>query len=130
MPEQSQVEATEPELGSPSSNGSGELEASTTAYEGEGEAGGIEAQEAATPDLSEDSVGDDLVGEEGSRDAFEEIDFGREFQDYPTLATKHKRRIQERTHLLRFYRPQSLAEHLGGNLNDRIEVKCARRQQR
>src|SRR6266540_2146233 len=85
-PENSSIEISEPDLGSPSSNGSGDAELlSNTSSEGEGE--GLEA---AGPDLSEDSIGDDMVGEEGSRDPFEEIDFGREFQDYldPGYKTK------------------------------------------
>src|SRR5688572_7414847 len=82
VPDAPQIEASEPELGSPSSNGSGDSEALSGTYaegEGEGESGDGESLAA---DLSEDSVGDELVGEEASRDAFEEIDFGREFQDY------------------------------------------------
>src|SRR6266851_1331830 len=67
-PDQPQVEATEPELGSPSSNGSGELESLPAAYaEGEGERGDSEVHETAAPDLSEDSVGDEIVGEEAAR---------------------------------------------------------------
>src|SRR6266545_1308538 len=78
-PDSRQVETTEPELGSPSSNGSGEL-TSSSAYEGEGE--GVDRDVLPAADLSEDSIGDEVVGDEATRDAFEEIDFGREFQDY------------------------------------------------
>ncbi|HEV7746257.1 MAG TPA: RNA polymerase factor sigma-54 [Pyrinomonadaceae bacterium] len=83
--EPQRIEAAEPELGSPSSNGSADSDAATSVYEGEaegGEAGDYEGHEAAAEHLSEDSVGDEMVGDEASRDAFEEIDFGREFQDY------------------------------------------------
>src|SRR5258706_4145816 len=82
--EPQQLEAAEPELGSPSSNGSGDLEGVSTDGEGDGEGdiGLGEGHEVSAADLSEDSVGDEVVGEEGSRDAFEEIDCGREFQDY------------------------------------------------
>ncbi|MDQ3474540.1 MAG: hypothetical protein M3447_12475, partial [Acidobacteriota bacterium] len=73
------IEAVEPELGTASSNGSGDAE-SYTAAEGESDAGEFDAQGSADP--SEDSIGEDLVGDEASRDAFDEIDFGREFQDY------------------------------------------------
>ena len=49
----------------------------------------------------QDSVGDEIVGEEAARDAFEEIDFGREFQDYLTLVIKTQEdRVQgRRAHL-------------------------------
>src|SRR5688572_914706 len=75
-PDSMQVEVVEPEAGSPSSNGSGDLEAATAEYH-EGE-----VSEAAGSDGGEESVGDDVIGEESARDSFEEIDFGREFQDY------------------------------------------------
>jgi RNA polymerase sigma-54 factor len=120
VPEQSQVEATEPELGSPSSNGSGELETLSGAYEDQGEPGGIEAQEAGSSDLSEDSVGEDLVGEEGSRDAFEEIDFGREFQDYldPGYKTQEIEYKEDAPTFEQFLtKAQSLAEHLEWQLH-------------
>src|SRR5882672_976213 len=52
--ENSSTEISEPELGSPSSNGSGDL-LSNTFEEGEGE-----SLDAAGPDLSEDSIGDDI----------------------------------------------------------------------
>ena len=75
-PDSTQVEAVEPEAGGPSSNGSGDLEAATADFQ-EGD-----ASEAVGSDSGEESGGDDVIGEESVRDAFEEIDFGREFQDY------------------------------------------------
>ncbi len=82
-PDQPQIEASEPELGSPSSNGSGDSEVLSQTYaESDGDAERGDGEPLASADLSEDSVGDELVGEEAARDAFEEIDFGREFQDY------------------------------------------------
>src|SRR6185295_20284598 len=60
--EPQRIEAAEPELGSPASNGSGDSDAATSVYaEGEGEggeAGDYEGHEAAAENLSEDSVGD------------------------------------------------------------------------
>jgi RNA polymerase sigma-54 factor len=115
-----QVEVNEPELGSPSSNGSGELDATTAAYEGEGEGIDSEGHEAAGGDLSEDSVGDDIVGEEGSRDAFEEIDFGREFQDYldPGYKTQEIEYKEDAPTFEQFLtRPPSLADHLEWQLH-------------
>jgi RNA polymerase sigma-54 factor len=66
-PDRPQVEASEPESGSPATNGSGDADAIAQTF-AEGEGGDSESSAAA--DLSEDSVGDDLVGEEASRDPF------------------------------------------------------------
>src|SRR5688572_125691 len=69
------VEASAPEMGSPSSNGTGESE--VTFSESEPPTGDFEMDaEANTVEGTEDSA------VEGTRDAFEEVDFGREFQDY------------------------------------------------
>nr|MDQ2938148.1 hypothetical protein [Acidobacteriota bacterium] len=122
-PDQPHVEATEPELGSPSSNGSGELDALPATYaEGEGSSEGadIEAHETAAPDLSEDSVGDEVVGEEAARDPFEEIDFGREFQDYldPGYKTQEIEYKEDAPTFEQFLtRPPSLADHLEWQLH-------------
>jgi RNA polymerase sigma-54 factor len=124
-PDQAHVEATEPEpeLGSPSSNGSGELEALPAAFaEGEtsSEATDIEAHETTAPDLSEDSVGDEVVGEEAARDPFEEIDFGREFQDYldPGYKTQEIEYKEDAPTFEQFLtRPPSLADHLEWQLH-------------
>ena len=121
-PDQPQLEASEPELGSPSSNGSGDLEGlSSTFPEGEAEADGAgEAQEFATSDLSEDSVGDEIVGEEAARDAFEEIDFGREFQDYldPGYKTQEIEYKEDAPTFEQFLtRAPSLSDHLEWQLH-------------
>jgi RNA polymerase sigma-54 factor len=121
-PDQPQLEASEPELGSPSSNGSGDSEALTSTYaegEAEGEGAG-EAQEFATSDLSEDSVGDEIVGEEAARDAFEEIDFGREFQDYldPGYKTQEIEYKEDAPTFEQFLtRAPSLSDHLEWQLH-------------
>lgn len=117
-PDPPQMEASEPELGSPSSNGSGDSEALSQTNEGEGEGGEIESLGSA--DLSEDSVGDDLVGEEASRDAFEEIDFGREFQDYldPGYKTQEIEYKEDAPTFEQFLtRAPSLADHLEWQLH-------------
>jgi RNA polymerase sigma-54 factor len=118
-PEPPQVEASEPELGSPSSNGSGELEGLAPTYaEGEGEGG--DGEPLAAADVSEDSIGDDLVGEDASRDAFEEIDFGREFQDYldPGYKTQEIEYKEDAPTFEQFLtRAPSLAEHLEWQLH-------------
>ncbi len=117
-PEQSQVEASEPQPGSPESNGSGELEALSSIY-AEGDGPG-DVHEGSAGDLSEDSVGDEVVGEEGARDAFEEIDFGREFQDYldPGYKTQEIEYKEDAPTFEQFLtRPPSLADHLEWQLH-------------
>jgi len=120
--EPQRLEAVEPEAGSPSSNGTGELDPLTANYaegEGLGDDGG-EGHEVAGPDLSEDSVGDEIVGEEGARDAFEEIDFGREFQDYldPGYKTQEIEYKEDAPTFEQFLtRPPSLADHLEWQLH-------------
>src|SRR6266850_2723938 len=120
-PDQPQIEASEPELGSPSSNGSGDSGPLSQTYaEGEGEGEGGDSESLATPDLSEDSVGDDIVGEEASRDAFEEIDFGREFQDYldPGYKTQEIEYKEDAPTFEQFLtKPPSLADHLEWQLH-------------
>ncbi len=120
--EPQRLEAAEPELGSPSSNGSGDLEGISTYAEGDGEGdvGPGEGHEIAVADLSEDSVGDEIVGEEGSRDAFEEIDFGREFQDYldPGYKTQEIEYKEDAPTFEQFLtRAPSLADHLEWQLH-------------
>jgi RNA polymerase sigma-54 factor len=120
--DESPVEAVEPELGSPSSNGSGELETLASVY-AEGEGGeGIdgEGHETAIADLSEDSVGDEIVGEDAARDAFEEIDFGREFQDYldPGYKTQEIEYKEDAPTFEQFLtKAPSLADHLEWQLH-------------
>jgi RNA polymerase sigma-54 factor len=120
-PDQPQIAAGEPELGSPASNGSGDLETLPAVYaEGEGEGGASDGQEIATADLSEDSVGDEIVGEESARDAFEEIDFGREFQDYldPGYKTQEIEYKEDAPTFEQFLtRAPSLADHLEWQLH-------------
>lgn len=121
-PESQQLEVAEPEPGGPSSNGSGDLEGTLTYAEGDGEGDGGpgEGHEIAAADLSEDSVGDEIVGEEGSRDAFEEIDFGREFQDYldPGYKTQEIEYKEDAPTFEQFLtRAPSLADHLEWQLH-------------
>jgi len=122
--EPQRLEAAEPELGSPASNGSGDPEAVSSVYaEGEGEGSDVadgEGPDFVAADLSEDSVGDEIVGEEGSRDAFEEIDFGREFQDYldPGYKTQEIEYKEDAPTFEQFLtRAPSLADHLEWQLH-------------
>ena len=57
--DETRIEAVEPELGSPSSNGSGDPEIFAAA-ESEGEGGDVEGHSLADP--SEESIGDEIVG--------------------------------------------------------------------
>src|ERR1700730_8134974 len=71
-------------LGTPSANGSGDQEGVVEAYADAEAIAATEAQDGSgAVEFSEEGPGDDLPGEDSTaRDAFEEIDFGREFQDY------------------------------------------------
>jgi RNA polymerase sigma-54 factor len=118
--EPQRLESIEPEAGSPSSNGSGDLDAISTYTESDGDGSEGEGHEVASADLSEDSVGDEIVGEEGARDAFEEIDFGREFQDYldPGYKTQEIEYKEDAPTFEQFLtRPPSLADHLEWQLH-------------
>ena len=77
--EQSSGEPADLELGSPTSNGSGDTDILSALPS----PGDIESGETISgTEGGEEIIGDEISGEELSRDAFEEIDFGREFQDY------------------------------------------------
>jgi RNA polymerase sigma-54 factor len=119
--EPQRLEAVEPEVGSASANGSGDLESASSTYAESDDSGtDVEAHELAGADLSEDSVGEEIVGEEGARDAFEEIDFGREFQDYldPGYKTQEIEYKEDAPTFEQFLtRPPSLADHLEWQLH-------------
>src|SRR6185295_3987764 len=98
----------------PSSNGSGDLEpgmspASETDFDlssGEGEMGGSEGSEEA--------------GADTQRDAFEEVDFGREFQDYldPGYKTQEFEYKEDAPTFEQFLtKAPSLSEHLEWQLH-------------
>jgi RNA polymerase sigma-54 factor len=64
--------------------------------------------------------GEDFAGEEGSRDAFEEIDFGREFQDYldPGYKTQEIEYKDDTPTFEQFLsQPTSLSDHLEWQLH-------------
>ena len=126
----STVEASAPELGSPESNGAG----SSDAIFGETETdvpvtGDFETDaEARTAEGSEDPA------VEGTRDPFEEVDFGREFQDYldPGYKTQEFEYKEDAPTFEQFLtKATSLSEHLewqlhmdcmDGNVCDAAEV--------
>jgi RNA polymerase sigma-54 factor len=107
-----------PEAEAPSTNGSGDPDVlSSLPPAGEGEAG--EVGESLAGGEHEEGVSEDGAGDE-PRDAFEEIDFGREFQDYldPGYKTQEIEYKEDAPTFEQFLtRPPSLAEHLEWQLN-------------
>ena len=97
-------------------NGSGDPEVlSSLAATGETEVG-----EPLAGGEHEEAVSEDSGTDEAQRDAFEEIDFGREFQDYldPGYKTQEIEYKEDAPTFEQFLtRPQSLAEHLEWQLN-------------
>jgi RNA polymerase sigma-54 factor len=109
------AEASAPGLGEPSSNGSGESEIET-AFLPESE-----TEFAANADAEGASLeaGEELAPED-SRDSFEEVDFGREFQDYldPGYKTQEFEYKEDAPTFEQFLtRAPSLAEHLEWQLH-------------
>jgi len=109
-------EAHAPELGTAATNGSGDadvlatLPASTDGEAGDTLAGGEH----------EEGGGEEGITDEAPRDAFEEIDFGREFQDYldPGYKTQEIEYKEDAPTFEQFLtKPPSLAEHLEWQLN-------------
>lgn len=99
--------------GSPE-NGAGDVDMDAVNLYAEPE-GGI-----ATADESGGEAGEDGGTEEGSRDAFEEIDFGREFQDYldPGYKTQEFEYKEDAPTFEQFLtRAPSLSEHLEWQLH-------------
>src|SRR5207249_4468533 len=109
------VEANAPELGEPSSNGSGEIEAEGSFLpESETEFAANADTEGASLEAGEE------LAPEASRDPFEEVDFGREFQDYldPGYKTQEVEYKEDAPTFEQFLtRSPSLAEHLEWQLH-------------
>jgi RNA polymerase sigma-54 factor len=109
------VEANAPAPGEPSSNGSGELE-SESAFLPESE---TEFAPNADAEGAGHEAGEELAPED-SRDSFEEVDFGREFQDYldPGYKTQEFEYKEDAPTFEQFLtRAPSLAEHLEWQLH-------------
>ncbi|HEX5702787.1 MAG TPA: RNA polymerase factor sigma-54 [Pyrinomonadaceae bacterium] len=108
------VEASAPELGSPSSNGDGEIAFSESGPDAQ-PIGDFEMDaEAATAEGTEDTA------VEGTRDPFEEVDFGREFQDYldPGYKTQEFEYKEDAPTFEQFLtKAPSLSEHLEWQLH-------------
>ncbi len=101
-----------PEAGSPATNGSGDADVVASMAAPEGEIG----EAVHTGEGGEEGDG----GIDESRDAFEEIDFGREFQDYldPGYKTQEIEYKEDAPTFEQFLtRPPSLAEHLEWQLH-------------
>src|SRR5437868_1362327 len=98
---------------SPSTNGSGDPDVmSSLPVDGEG-------AETIAPD-HEEGTGEDAPADDAQRDPFEEIDFGREFQEYldPGYKTQEIEYKEDAPTFEQFLtRPPSLAEHLEWQLH-------------
>src|SRR5438876_8331695 len=109
------IEAAAPGLGEPSSNGSGESETDTPFLpEAETEFAANADAEGASLEAGEE------LAPESSRDAFEEVDFGREFQDYldPGYKTQEFEYKEDAPTFEQFLtKPPSLNEHLEWQLH-------------
>ena len=95
-----------------STNGSGDAEVAASLINAAENDGG---EAVVTGEHVEEGVAEDGLGEEAPRDAFEEIDFGREFQDYldPGYKTQEIEYKEDAPTFEQFLtRPPSLAEHL------------------
>ncbi|HEU4508276.1 MAG TPA: RNA polymerase factor sigma-54 [Pyrinomonadaceae bacterium] len=104
------------EVEPPSTNGSGDAEVlASLPATGDGDVG-----ESLAGGEHEEAVSEDSGADESQRDAFEEIDFGREFQDYldPGYKTQEIEYKEDAPTFEQFLtRPPSLAEHLEWQLN-------------
>src|SRR5258708_7630124 len=110
------------ELAAPSTNGSGDQESLADAYGESDLAATVDSQDGAgAVEFSEEGQGDDQPGEDpAARDAFEEIDFGREFQDYldPGYKTQEYEYKEDAPTFEQFLtKAPSLSEHLEWQLH-------------
>lgn len=114
-------DSLEANAGAVSSNGTGDLDASVAAYaDNEFDGHGESSEALSAVDTAAEIGTDDVIGDEGSRDAFEEIDFGREFQDYldPGYKTQEFEYKEDAPTFEQFLtKAQSLSEHLEWQLH-------------
>ncbi len=107
------VQGTAPEIGEPSSNGAGEVDA-------EGLTAGLSQGEAESANVEASTEAGDEAATDAQRDAFEEVDFGREFQDYldPGYKTQEFEYKEDAPTFEQFLtRAPSLADHLEWQLH-------------
>ena len=105
---------SEPDLNGASSNGSGDVESVNVYAEAEMDTGPASETESFA------EAGEEFGADEASRDSFEEIDFGREFQDYldPGYKTQEFEYKEDAPTFEQFLtRPPSLSEHLEWQLH-------------
>src|SRR6266566_7314728 len=119
-------QAVESELGTASANGSGDLDPAAAVHadaEVDAHGEGLDTMDAAglVGEAPGDEVGgDEVASDDASRDAFEEIDFGREFQDYldPGYKTQEFEYKEDAPTFEQFLtKAQSLSEHLEWQLH-------------
>jgi RNA polymerase sigma-54 factor len=106
-----------PEAGSPATNGSGDPDVLSSLPAGEAD---VDGNEAVAAGEHEEGGSDEGITDETQRDAFEEIDFGREFQEYldPGYKTQEIEYKEDAPTFEQFLtRPPSLAEHLEWQVN-------------
>lgn len=112
-------QASEAELGTPSSNGSGDVDVlNAVGANAEGDFAESFEGEGGDESIGEGAAEEGVTGE--TRDAFEEIDFGREFQDYldPGYKTQEIEYKEDGPTFEQFLtRPPSLADHLEWQLH-------------
>src|SRR6185503_9929480 len=112
------AEANAPEMGEPSSNGSGDLDMERfAAPEIDSDVASTEVQ-AGAGEISDEGATEDV------RDPFEEVDFGREFQDYldPGYKTQEFEYKEDAPTFEQFLtKAPSLAEHLEWQLRMDVE---------
>src|SRR6266702_3735543 len=107
------VQGTAPEIGEPSSNGAGEVDA-------EGLTAGLSQGEAESANVEASTEAGDEAATDAQRDAFEEVDFGREFQDYldPGYKTQEFEYKEDAPTFEQFLtKAPSLSEHLEWQLH-------------
>src|SRR6476660_4742284 len=112
------VEGSAPEMGAPGSHGAGEAEGSVNEYEVETEftSGGESDGEV---EVAANEGGEEATAD-AARDSFEEVDFGREFQDYldPGYKTQEFEYKEDAPTFEQFLtKAPSLAEHLEWQLH-------------
>jgi RNA polymerase sigma-54 factor len=113
--EGSTFEEQAPEAGSPATNGSGDPDVLSSLPAGE-----VDGNEAVAAGEHDEGGSDEGITDETPRDAFEEIDFGREFQEYldPGYKTQEIEYKEDAPTFEQFLtRAPSLAEHLEWQLN-------------
>lgn len=109
-------EARVAEEGTPGTNGSGDADVVSSLPA----TGDVEVGESIASGEHEEGASEEAIGEDSQRDAFEEIDFGREFQDYldPGYKTQEIEYKEDAPTFEQFLtRPPSLAEHLEWQLH-------------